>query len=211
MKKVFISAGHGGKDPGAVANNLKEKDLNLYVSMGCKEILEKAGVKVFMSRIKDEDDPVEQEVKEANSSGADIAVSFHFNAGGGDGAEFYYYGGDENGRKLASLLWNAAKGLKQNAHGTVLKNGKELMFINSTYMTAVLVETAFIDSADIQLANTKAKCIKFGQAYANAILDYFNINPNTFSLEIKGFKTLYDAQKAINKIKGIGYNAEIKR
>ncbi len=26
---VFLSAGHGGNDPGAVGNGLKEKDINL--------------------------------------------------------------------------------------------------------------------------------------------------------------------------------------
>ena len=27
MAKVFLSAGHGGSDPGATANGLKEKDI----------------------------------------------------------------------------------------------------------------------------------------------------------------------------------------
>ena len=31
MPKVFIGVGHGGSDPGAVANNTKEKDLIPFI------------------------------------------------------------------------------------------------------------------------------------------------------------------------------------
>lgn len=34
--KVWIDAGHGGKDPGAVGNGLQEKDIALKVSLGIK-------------------------------------------------------------------------------------------------------------------------------------------------------------------------------
>ena len=32
MIKIIIDAGHGGKDPGAIANNLQEKNITLLVS-----------------------------------------------------------------------------------------------------------------------------------------------------------------------------------
>ena len=32
MAKVFLDAGHGGKDPGALGNGLMEKDINLAVT-----------------------------------------------------------------------------------------------------------------------------------------------------------------------------------
>ena len=35
MKKVYIGVGHGGGDSGAVANGLKEKDLNLTTALEC--------------------------------------------------------------------------------------------------------------------------------------------------------------------------------
>lgn len=36
MKKVFIGAGHGGTDSGAIGRNgLKEKDLNLSIARAC--------------------------------------------------------------------------------------------------------------------------------------------------------------------------------
>ena len=65
MPKVFLSAGHGGSDPGAVGNGLKEKTANLNVLLGCKSELEKYGINVVCSRIADENDPINQEAKEA--------------------------------------------------------------------------------------------------------------------------------------------------
>ena len=72
MAKVFLSAGHGGSDPGAVAYGLKEKDINLNTLLACNEVLVKHGVTTILSRSKDENDPVRQEVKEANASGASL-------------------------------------------------------------------------------------------------------------------------------------------
>ena len=37
---IAIDPGHGGSDPGAVANGLREKDLTLAVSLALKEELE---------------------------------------------------------------------------------------------------------------------------------------------------------------------------
>ena len=91
MAKVFLSAGHGGNDPGAVANGLREKDINLQILLACKNELERHGVDVICSRLSDANDPVVEEVREANVSKADIAVSFHTNAGKGDGSETFYF------------------------------------------------------------------------------------------------------------------------
>lgn len=65
MPKVFLSAGHGGSDPGAVGNRLKEKTVNLNALLGYKSELEKYGIKIVCLRITDENDPINQEVKEA--------------------------------------------------------------------------------------------------------------------------------------------------
>ena len=35
-KKVFLSAGHGGSDPGACSGNLQEKNINLNILLACK-------------------------------------------------------------------------------------------------------------------------------------------------------------------------------
>lgn len=175
MTKVFLSAGHGGYDPGAVAYGMKEKDGNLNTLLACKEVLENHGITVVCSRTKDEDDPVQDEVKEANACGADIAVSFHENAGGGDGFEAYYYTTSSKGKKLAQLGEKYVKQLGQNSRG--IKSGNHLMFVRATNMPAVLFESFFLDNdTDNDIGDTKAEQRAFGVAYAKAILEYFGIS-----------------------------------
>ena len=191
-KKVFLSAGHGGTDPGAVAYNLKEKDINLQILLACKSELERHGVTVVTSRLKDENDPVQEETREANASGADIAVSFHTNAGRGDGSESYYYVGSKEGEKLAKLCEKYTKALGQNSRG--IKSGKHLYFVKNTKMPAVLSECAFVDNdADNDIIDTVAEQKAFGIAYAKAILEYFNIaylseDTKTTTKESESFK-----------------------
>jgi N-acetylmuramoyl-L-alanine amidase len=188
MAKVFLSAGHGGSDPGAVANGLYEKTINLNVLLACKNELERHGVKVTCSRVKDENDPVNQEVKEANASGADIAVSFHINAGGGDGFEVYRHDSSNNGKRLAALCEKYVKALGQNSRG--LKSGNHLRFVKGTSMTAVLVESFFIDNAkDKTIGDTITEQTSFGIAYAKAILEYLGVDYKTAAK-----KTVYRVQ-----------------
>lgn len=174
MAKVFLSAGHGGSDPGAVSNGLIEKDINLNALLACKDELERHGVVVVCSRTNDENDPVGQEVKEANASGADIAVSFHANAGGGDGFEVFYHSKSSKGKKLAQLCEKYVKTIGQNSRG--VKTGDHLYFVKKTSMTAVLVESFFVDNAtDRQIGDTVAEQKTFGVMYAKAILEYLGI------------------------------------
>lgn len=87
MKKVWIDAGHGGRDPGAVGNGIQEKDIALTVSLGIKQRLE-AGyqhVQVLLSRSTDIFLELRDRTTMANRAGADILISIHCNAGGGQG------------------------------------------------------------------------------------------------------------------------------
>ena len=213
-KKVFLSAGHGGKDSGAVGNSLKEKDINLNVLLKCKSELERHDVKVVCSRTKDENDPVADEVKEANKSGADIAVSFHANAGGGDGSETYYYTSSKDGKKLAELCEKHTKAIGQNSRG--VKNGNHLYFVNSTSMVAVLCECAFLDNkTDKKIIDTKAEQEAFGVAYAKAILEYLGVKYKepkkiVYKLQISNkYNKKSDAAAAQKELKKLGYSVKV--
>ena len=174
MAKVFLAAGHGGKDPGACAYGLQEKVLNLTVMLACKEELERHGVQVVCNRTTDVEVGLADKCNMANRYGADIAVSFHANAGGGDGFEVFYYSTSTSGKRLAGLCEKYVKELGQNSRG--LKSGNHLYFVKNTNMPAVLVESAFLDNdKDNNIIDTKSEQKKFGVAYAKAILEYLGI------------------------------------
>jgi N-acetylmuramoyl-L-alanine amidase len=212
-KKVFLSAGHGGKDPGAVGFGMYEKAINLKILLKCKDELERHGLKVICSRVKDENDPVTEEVKEANASGAAIALSFHTNAGGGDGSETYYYSTSADGKILATLCEKHTKAIGQNSRG--IKVGDPLHFINGTKMVAVLCECAFIDNdKDNNIIDTDAEIEAFGVAYAKAVLEFFGIKykepkKTTYKVQVGSYSKKANAQALQKKLKAIGYDAII--
>jgi N-acetylmuramoyl-L-alanine amidase len=214
MPKVFLSAGHGGSDPGAVSNGLYEKTINLNTLLACQSELVKHGVTVVCSRITDVDDPVSQEVKEANASGASIAVSFHANAGGGDGFEAYYHSSNANGKKLARLCEKHIKSLGQNSRG--LKSGDKLQFIKNTKMTSVLVESLFVDNKnDRAIGDTIKEQKAFGVAYAKAILEYLGIayksksDDGLYRVQVGAYRNKANADSAREKLKTAGFEAII--
>ena len=179
-KKVFISAGHGGSDSGAVGNGFKEKDLNLSIAMACGNYLKSKGVEVQMSRVKDEDDDLNQEARESNAFGPDLTVSIHNNAGGGDGVEAWYSIVGGLGKTCAENILAEVVKIGQNSRGAKTKkgsNGKDYYgFIRQTKAPAVIVECAFIDNAtDIQIVNTEPKRVVMGEAIAKGILKTLGI------------------------------------
>lgn len=209
MPKVFLSAGHGGTDPGAVAYGLKEKDVNLQILLACNDILVRHGVTTVLSRTKDENDPVTQEVAEANKSGADIAVSFHTNAGGGNGSETFYYSTSTKGERLAKLCEKYATSVGQNSRG--IKSGNHLHFVKTTKMPAVLCECAFIDNdKDNDAIDTAKEQKAFGVAYAKAILEYFNIvykdlPKRTYTVQVGSYTSKANANNALQKALDAGF------
>lgn len=213
MPKVFLSAGHGGSDPGAVANGLYEKTINLNALLACKEELVRHGVVVECSREKDADDPVQQEVREANASNADLAVSFHANAGGGDGFEVFYYSKNTYGKKLATLCEKHAKALGQNSRG--VKTGDKLYFIKNTKMASVLVESFFVDNLkDKEIGDTTEEQRAFGVAYAKAILEFLKIpyEPETkYRVQLGAYSDRSNAENMKKKLQKAGFDAFITR
>jgi N-acetylmuramoyl-L-alanine amidase len=179
-KKVFIGVGHGGSDPGAVANGLKEKDLNLAISLACRNELMRHGVVVGISRGKDENDPLEKRIKECNAFAPDLALDIHNNAGGGDGAEvFYHYKGGKSKTLAGNILAEVAR-IGQNSRGAKIKlnsAGKDYFgFIRQTVSPAVIVECAFVDNKkDVAIIDTEAEQKAMGVAIAKGVLKTLGI------------------------------------
>jgi N-acetylmuramoyl-L-alanine amidase len=81
VKKIVIDPGHGGKDPGAIAFGLKEKDIVLNIAKKLVPVLEKElNCEVLLTRDQDVFISLEERTAIANSQNADLFVSLHINA-----------------------------------------------------------------------------------------------------------------------------------
>ncbi|WP_019636644.1 N-acetylmuramoyl-L-alanine amidase [Paenibacillus fonticola] len=150
MSIVWIDAGHGGKDPGAAANAVKEKDVVLQISLAIKQRLESqyTGVQVLLSRSSDVYLTLAERTTKANAAKADILLSIHCNAGGGAGGfESYRYTASSPASQslqnsLHSAIMTALKPYGVNDRGQKTKN---LHMLRESKMPAVLTENLFID------------------------------------------------------------------
>ena len=222
-KKVFIAVGHGGADPGAVANGIREKDVNLVIALACRNELVRHGVDVGISRTKDEDDKTT--VKECNAFNPDYALDIHNNAGGGDGAEIYHHYGGGKSKTLAQNVLNAIVAIGQNSRGLKVKKnvwGKDYFaFIRETKCPAIIVECAFLDNKkDVQIIDTDAEQKAMGKAIAKGVLKELGIAyeeekvvataPNKlYKVQVGSYSVRSNAEAMVKKLKADGYDAII--
>ncbi len=80
---VVLDAGHGGRDPGAVAHGLQEKDLALDIVRRTASRLRERGVEVLLTREGDDFVELADRPDDANRRPGALFVSVHLNAIGG--------------------------------------------------------------------------------------------------------------------------------
>jgi N-acetylmuramoyl-L-alanine amidase len=105
FKTIVIDPGHGGKDPGARGQRgTEEKDITLKVALKLRNLLSKQpGVRVLMTRERDEFVELEDRAKFANGQEADLFVSIHVNSHpqrSVKGIEIYHFGEAKDQRAL---------------------------------------------------------------------------------------------------------------
>lgn len=179
---VVIDAGHGGKDPGAVAKDgTKEKDLNLDVAKRLNRILKELGFETIMTRTDDSNVDLPSRSSLANNSYADFFMSIHFNAytNSAIGIETLYFPNEvttENpidNKIMANIFHNEIIGaLKRPSRGITPRPG--LHVLNKTKMPAILAELGFITNPE-ELAQIKKPEYRemAARALASAIVKYF--------------------------------------
>ena len=77
---VVIDAGHGGHDPGAVANKIREKDITLRAATQLAKILKEKGADARLTRSTDVYLKLAERTAFANKNNADVFISLHCNA-----------------------------------------------------------------------------------------------------------------------------------
>jgi len=166
--KVFLDAGHGGSDPGAIGFGYYEKTANLDIALRTRAKLEANGFEVVMRRTGDTNASLDDIVNMANSSGADLFVSIHNNAAVSPyahGTETYWCAnGVAGSNQLANLLQsNLVSETGRANRGVKTANFRVIKY---TTMPAALVECAFISN---QTENDLLRSEDFREKCANAI------------------------------------------
>ena len=93
MKTIMVDAGHGGKDPGAAGNGIKESALVLKLSKMVGTKLKSKGFNVIYTRDSDKFISLENRSERANTRKVDMFLSLHVNANTDKsiwGVEAYY-------------------------------------------------------------------------------------------------------------------------
>ncbi len=93
VETIMIDAGHGGKDPGAQANKITEKNTALKMALLLGDELKKKGFTVIYTRKNNIFIPLEKRAQMSNEKKADLFISIHCNANNSskvNGFETYY-------------------------------------------------------------------------------------------------------------------------
>ncbi len=143
---IVIDPGHGGHDSGAKVRGVKEEDLVLSISKRLKKGLSKTGVRVFLTRSRDEFLTLDQRDRIANEKGCDLFLSIHANSARNkkaQGIEIYSLNKatDEASRRLAA---------REN-RGVRKKRGEVEALLSDLLQTAQAEE-----SVDVALAIKKS-------------------------------------------------------
>ena len=217
MAKIFVSAGHGGKQPGAVNGKLIEKNFTLEIANRLAKLLRDAGHTVVQNRTTDVDCSPEQAAQMANSSGADLFVEIHLNSftqPSANGCEVYYYKGSKEGEKLANDICKSIAALGYRNRGA--KANTSLYVVKNTKMTAVLVECCFLSSPEdmaLYNADKMAKAIFEGIAKTYPAVKKQETKPaeqsgtgKMYKVQIGAFNSRANAEKLAAELKSKGYD-----
>ena len=206
MNKIYINPGHSDIDPGAVGYET-ERRLNVAVSQYMNAYL----LEHYVCQTKmtpGSMDSLTDTCAEANAWGADLFVSIHFNAAGGDGFECYIYSWNraELGKVFAKHVESIGQNLRypDNAGepmGVKVRPG--LYVLKNTNMPAVLLEGAFVDNQkDIADWNDNFELQKLGEAYAIATAEFLKLEakPKHY-IKLGPFATQTEAEAVMQILK----------
>ncbi|MFJ8259497.1 N-acetylmuramoyl-L-alanine amidase [Peribacillus asahii] len=218
---IAMDAGHGGKDPGAAANGLMEKDITLYLALKAGAYLRThSDCDVMYTRNKDVYLGLSERANIANRAKADLFCSFHINSfnSTSKGFETYCYPGTagktvelqkavhEEVMKVLKPYDIKDRGMKQ----------KDLAVVRQTSMPAVLTETLFISNPnEAKLLKSASFLDKVAEAHAMGIAKAAGLtkksNSSTYLMTI-AFKNKAEADKHVKQLKEqYGWLIDVKK
>jgi N-acetylmuramoyl-L-alanine amidase len=230
LVKIYLDAGHGGKDSGAVGNGLQEKNVVLDLTKRIEaKLKEYANVQVLQTRTTDVFLELSERADKANQWGADCFISVHLNANESPlakGFETYIYNGSVGPETIAFQNVIHTEILRQIGPNTTDRGKKRANFavLRESNMIALLGENLFVSNAgESGLLKQTTFLDKIAQGYVNGLERFYGLvketrpptdnTPVTDTLwqVIAGtFSSRDNAQKQVDKLKADGYSAYIK-
>jgi len=185
-KIIYLDAGHGGKDSGAISSNIIEKEMNLTLTKLLARELTSKGAYVLLTRDDDYDlskstknrkrNDLYNRAKLINESNCDLYISIHLNSSTNptwNGLQIFYDNINKENKLIATTI---TENLKEN-----MKNIKDIKEENNYYMYSkikvkgVLIEAGFIsnpnDNYRLRQKEYQNKLIK---NITKGIENYFN-------------------------------------
>lgn len=182
---IVIDPGHGGSQTGASSpNGVREKDINLEVSLKVEKALRDLGYNVVMTRDTDKYVDNYDRPKIANEANADLFLSIHANSTTSNsihGIEVLYcprgrgQGKEEDQYPFAkSLLDELIKATGAHNRGVIQR--PELIVIRDSNMPAALVEIGFLsNAAEEKKITSDSYQNKLVNGIVKGIEEYFNL------------------------------------
>jgi N-acetylmuramoyl-L-alanine amidase len=150
VHRVVIDAGHGGKDPGALGRNSREKDIALAIALKTGEYIEKyiPGVEVVYTRKTDVFVELYKRAKIANDLKANLFISIHCNAStssAASGTETYVMGLHKSEANLEVAKLENAAILNEENFADMYEGFDPSQ--DEDYITLAMFQDAFLDQS----------------------------------------------------------------
>jgi N-acetylmuramoyl-L-alanine amidase len=164
--RVVINAGHCKFGKGTGANGvLNESTEARKIAYELMKLLAGSNHEVIPAVFDRSENNLKEAVTLANNKNADLFLSIHLNAGGGQGCEAYTWRGEQVPQAVKACSYLKKLGFKNRG----VKDGSGLYVIKNTKAMAVLVEICFVDNkADAELYK-QIGVNKIAQSIYNAI------------------------------------------
>lgn len=188
---VVIDAGHGGSDPGKIGvNDALEKDINLSIALKVRDILEKKGITVVMTRETEDGLYQESDTNKKRSdmqkrceiiaeSKCSIAVSIHQNSyheEGVSGPQVFYYATSTEGQQLAIIIQNELIDQLSPEKKRTAKPNDSYYLLKKAVCPIVIVESGFLSNwNEAQLLVTEEYQQKVAQAVADGVEKHLSL------------------------------------
>ncbi|MDZ5711292.1 N-acetylmuramoyl-L-alanine amidase [Jeotgalibacillus haloalkalitolerans] len=178
-RTIVLDAGHGGKDSGAIAGGMLEKELVLDISLRSQRILENAGANVIMTRTTDRFLELHERAAIANNSGGELFLSVHANAFNGlaRGTETFWYSRYEaaNSQRLALNVQDAVIDKIGTSYRRVAEGNYHV--VRETKIPSALLEVGFMDNPDdaVKLRSSYYRQLT-AEGVFEGLLQYFSLD-----------------------------------